>query len=405
MTLSNFRAIAWPRILAEGVAIVASILLAFSIDAWWDERGQQKQAEGLLRSLHEDFQANQRQVEAYLAGNRRIHADTLSVLQQIAGADLGEQVSVPFEHMIGIIGAPTYSPQDWSIDVAIASGRLEAFGNSELRDLLGLWRQQLDDTSEDELLLRDLVINQLVPALGNQVRLGRAFGYEELVGRFMGAASDPANEPFKVRATTELEAILAQKVFYEGFVVDGLEDLRETQAEILQLIEEGIDERQGAPMARPNDTSAEGTTTATSAAANGSAADAELLDFATRYAAAWSGQDPVRFATFFAENGSLRINDADPAVGRAAIEAMAGGFMTGFPDMKVELVELRQAGGFIEFHWRWTGTYAGPGGNGAAVDLVGYEHWLLDKNGLIQESRGHLDDAEYQRQLAAGASQ
>ena len=28
----------WPRLLVEGVAIVASILLAFGIDAWWQDR-------------------------------------------------------------------------------------------------------------------------------------------------------------------------------------------------------------------------------------------------------------------------------------------------------------------------------------------------------------------------------
>ncbi len=30
------RSIPWPRILAEGVAIVLSILLAFGIQAWWE---------------------------------------------------------------------------------------------------------------------------------------------------------------------------------------------------------------------------------------------------------------------------------------------------------------------------------------------------------------------------------
>lgn len=30
---------------------------------------------------------------------------------------------------------------------------------------------------------------------------------------------------------------------------------------------------------------------------------ADLTDFATRYAAAWSSQDPAKFASFYAENG------------------------------------------------------------------------------------------------------
>lgn len=127
----------------------------------------------------------------------------------------------------------------------------------------------------------------------------------------------------------------------------------------------------------------------------------ELTEFATRYAAAWSSQDPVMFASFYADNGSLRINDGEPSVGRAAVTATARDFMTAFPDMIVRLVELRQAGDYVEFHWHWTGTNTGPGGTGNPVDLRGYEQWTLDDDGLILESLGHLDDAEYQRQLNA----
>ena len=128
-----------------------------------------------------------------------------------------------------------------------------------------------------------------------------------------------------------------------------------------------------------------------------------LTEFARRYAQAWSGQDPAALASFFAEDGALRINEGEPAVGRAAIAETARGFMSAFPDMRVRLVVLRQTGGHVEFHWHWTGTNTGPGGTGNAVDLRGYERWTLDPDGLIQESHGHMDDAEYQRQLSAGA--
>lgn len=127
----------------------------------------------------------------------------------------------------------------------------------------------------------------------------------------------------------------------------------------------------------------------------------ELTEFATRYAAAWSSQDPVAFASFYAENGSLRINDGEPSIGRDEITETARSFMTSFPDMLVRLVELRQTDDHVEFHWHWTGTNTGPGGTGNAVDLRGYEQWTLGEDGLILESRGNMDDAEYQRQLNA----
>jgi steroid delta-isomerase-like uncharacterized protein len=131
----------------------------------------------------------------------------------------------------------------------------------------------------------------------------------------------------------------------------------------------------------------------------------ELNEFATRYAAAWSGQDPAAFAAFYAEDGSLRINDSEPSMGRDAVEQTAREFMTAFPDMVVRLVEIQQSGDYVNFHWHWTGTNTGPDGTGNAVDLRGYEQWTFDNNGLILESLGHLDDVEYQRQLNASPEQ
>jgi hypothetical protein len=128
----------------------------------------------------------------------------------------------------------------------------------------------------------------------------------------------------------------------------------------------------------------------------GSAGD--RTSFATRYAAAWSGRDPVRFGEFYEENGSLVVNGAASA-GRAAIVATARSYMEAFPDMVVRLDSLREERGTTVFHWTWTGTNTGPGGTGRAVHLSGQERWTFGPNGLIMRSDGHFDDAEYQRQL------
>jgi uncharacterized protein (TIGR02246 family) len=128
-----------------------------------------------------------------------------------------------------------------------------------------------------------------------------------------------------------------------------------------------------------------------------------LTDFATRYAAAWSSQDPARLASFYAEQGSLTVNGGAPSIGRVAITATAGGFMAAFPDMVVKMDEVTQEGPHAIFRWTWTGTNTGPGGTGTSVRISGYEEWTIGADGLIAESKGHFDETEYQRQLRAGA--
>lgn len=130
---------------------------------------------------------------------------------------------------------------------------------------------------------------------------------------------------------------------------------------------------------------------------------AELTTFAEKYADAWCSQRPESVAAFYAKNGSLRVNDGPPAVGRRAIAEVAQGFMRDFPDMKVTMDKLEpdERGGTV-FHWTLVGASTGPGGTGKRVRIGGYEEWQLDQNGLIRTSNGHFDSAEYERQLQHG---
>ena len=128
-------------------------------------------------------------------------------------------------------------------------------------------------------------------------------------------------------------------------------------------------------------------------------APADLEAFAAGYTEAWSSQDAASVAAFFAEDGSLRINDGEPSVGRVELTATAQSFMTDLPDMQLVMDSLGRAGDRIIYHWTLTGTNSGPGGTGNAIHISGYEEWLFSSDGLIADSRGHMDEAEYERQL------
>ena len=126
---------------------------------------------------------------------------------------------------------------------------------------------------------------------------------------------------------------------------------------------------------------------------------ARLRDFAARYTAAWGSQDAARVASFFEENGSLSINRDAPAIGRKAIAASAQRFMTAFPDLVVRMDTLEVEGDRIVYRWTLTGTNNGPGGTGRPVRISGYEEWSIGADGLVAQSLGHFDEADYRRQV------
>ena len=129
----------------------------------------------------------------------------------------------------------------------------------------------------------------------------------------------------------------------------------------------------------------------------------DLLEFAHRYTAAWCSGEPGRVAEHYSADGSLTINGGTPAVGTASITEAARGFMDGFPDLRVEMDELKSAGDSTEYHWTLTGTNTGPGGTDRAVRISGFEQWTIGGDGLILRSIGSYDQADWDRQINGAA--
>ena len=53
--MNKSQEIPWKRLFVEATAIVASILIAFAIDAWWQDRTEHIVEAQYLRALREDL--------------------------------------------------------------------------------------------------------------------------------------------------------------------------------------------------------------------------------------------------------------------------------------------------------------------------------------------------------------
>jgi len=69
--------IPWKRTTVEAAAIVASILLAFAIDAWWEDRGLRIEEQQVLQGLREEFLS----VRNVLSRHLTIHLNDLQTLE------------------------------------------------------------------------------------------------------------------------------------------------------------------------------------------------------------------------------------------------------------------------------------------------------------------------------------
>jgi uncharacterized protein (TIGR02246 family) len=127
--------------------------------------------------------------------------------------------------------------------------------------------------------------------------------------------------------------------------------------------------------------------------------ETQLQNFAGRYTAAWNSRNSEIVAAFFTPRGTLSVNGA-PAEGRPAIALVAQSFMTAFPDLHLQMDKVAIQSERAVYHWTFTGTNTGPGGTGNKVRFSGQEVWKFAPDGLIAESQGQFDAADYRRQLA-----
>ena len=121
--------------------------------------------------------------------------------------------------------------------------------------------------------------------------------------------------------------------------------------------------------------------------------------FGEDYTAAWNSKKPANVAAFYAEDGTLTVNNRSPAVGRAQLTTLVNDYMEAFPDMKLTMDSLVADGNTWRYHWTFEGTNTGPGGTGNHVVFSGFEQWTMNDDGFVQTSIGKYDAEDYNRQL------
>jgi hypothetical protein len=143
----TIRSIPWPRILAEGGAIVVSILLAFGIQAWWEELQERAEERDMLVSVHAEFSENRQRLADGLDQHRRILDASVAVLGA-APSDCGEELVAALR--VAILQWRTFNSIAGATRSLIDSGRLGIIRDTELRQRLAAWDGLVSDLSEDE---------------------------------------------------------------------------------------------------------------------------------------------------------------------------------------------------------------------------------------------------------------
>lgn len=156
------RSIPWLRVSVEGVVIVASILLAFGIDAWWARIESHRNALAELGTVFEEVHEARTQLQDLVRWRERERSAALAVQTRLEGVSPDNPIALPdtlFALSFGmqlVTDAPTRAT-----DAFITSGHIDEVEDFELRQALLSWTSSLTDLRDDEVRF-GAVQNQLM---------------------------------------------------------------------------------------------------------------------------------------------------------------------------------------------------------------------------------------------------
>lgn len=133
------------RLALEASVIIGSILLAFALDAWWDERQEVERVSELLEAVAAEFDAEIAGLDSIIAVNRRVVVAQYDLVEVTDPAR-----SVPDPDTVETIFAAggsyeIYDPSFGALAAIISSGGLERVEDAEVRDRLAGWNAELTD--------------------------------------------------------------------------------------------------------------------------------------------------------------------------------------------------------------------------------------------------------------------
>ena len=170
--MENTNNIQWKHISVEGAAIVVSILLAFAIQAWWDEYQDRAEEQGILLGLKSEFEHNLGLIEIEFSYRNAVVGSILKIFNASAA-----RTSLEPEVLDELIGDVTWwqniAYSRGAIDGLVQSGGLSLIENEDLRRVLASMPSRYDATTRAELNDRDTTANVVIPFLNTHASVSQ----------------------------------------------------------------------------------------------------------------------------------------------------------------------------------------------------------------------------------------
>ena len=225
--MSDTFSIQWRAISIEALAIVGSILLAFAIDAWWDEQQDRRAESEILGRLHEEFTLNRAAIGARGTQNK-VQAASVELFRLFdANRERDEPLVVLNSLINDAMITPTVDPATPVLDGLILSGRLDLIRDEDVLTAITEWQRLVKNVAESEANAGEFARSQMLPALTKRGYMGAALRFRR----------EPRDGRTSLIVDDELVGIVSFRAADTDFIIGTLERMRDSASELLSAIE------------------------------------------------------------------------------------------------------------------------------------------------------------------------
>ena len=148
--MTETQSVPWKRLSVETAAIVASILLAFAIDAWWEDRQIRYEEQEVLQGLQEEFVS----IHGVLTRDKARHLQRLQSLEDLLLAFDNRQPknsgTIVDAVLLEMMYPGTSKIGNGTLDALLSSGRAEILTSRRLRTQLAAWEGVIGEVWDDQ---------------------------------------------------------------------------------------------------------------------------------------------------------------------------------------------------------------------------------------------------------------
>jgi hypothetical protein len=143
---SRWRSVA--RTLGEIAVVTIGILVAFALEAWWDDRATAREEQVHLRALATDLEQNVAGLERLIANEEAVMSSTEELLRRARGEPAGSDAPVG-ELVNSVFNSARYEPVMGAYEALVNSGGLALIQDEKLRAALAAYAADIRGRYEE----------------------------------------------------------------------------------------------------------------------------------------------------------------------------------------------------------------------------------------------------------------